>query len=157
VSPNKIVGGVVLLAAAFFGIGLSYVDGQTGYAGLSPRFLATVVAIGLGICGLLISVRETSVFAKSEDASTAIATDKRFKRLTILVAGLAAHIVVIGLLGFVAASGLLMAVVAYAYGSQRLVPNFLIGTAVALPIWILFTQVLGLNLPILPLLGLLKL
>jgi putative tricarboxylic transport membrane protein len=156
VSPNKIVGAVVLLTATFFGAGLAYVDGQSGYAGLSPRFLATIVTLGLTVCGLLILLRPSSVFAASEDAGTAIATNKRFQRLAILIGGLAAHLVIIGLLGFVIASGFLMATVAYAYGNKRAARNFLIGVAIALPIWVLFTQVLGLNLPILPLLSLIK-
>jgi putative tricarboxylic transport membrane protein len=156
VSPNKVVGGVILLTATFFGVGLAYVDGQSGYAGLSPRFLATVVTLGLAFCGLLILIKSGSVFTDSEDSGTAIATDKRFQRLAILIGGLAAHLVIIGLLGFVIASGFLMAIVAYAYGNKRAVRNFLIGVAIALPIWVLFTQVLGLNLPILPLLSLIK-
>jgi putative tricarboxylic transport membrane protein len=153
----RLVGSAVLLTALFFGIGLQYVDAQGGYAGLSPRFLATVVTIGLSICGFLIFFKKDSVFSESEDAGTAINTEARFKRLAILVGGLIAHLVAIGLVGFVIASGLLMAVVAYAYGNQRIMRNLLIGIAIALPIWALFTQVLGLNLPIFPLLSALKL
>jgi putative tricarboxylic transport membrane protein len=156
VSPNKVVGAVVLLTATFFGAGLAYVDGQSGYAGLSPRFLATIVTLGLAICGILIIWKPSSVFDTSEDAGTAIATNKRFQRLAVLIGGLAAHLVIIGLLGFVIASGFLMATVAYAYGNKRVVRNCLIGVAIALPIWALFTKVLGLNLPLLPLLSLLK-
>jgi putative tricarboxylic transport membrane protein len=154
---EKLVGGAVLLTALFFGVGLQFVDSQGGYAGLSPRFLATVVTIGLSICGLLIFFLRDSVFAQSEDSATAINVENRFKRLGILVIGLVAHLLLIGLLGFVIASGLLMSIVAYAYGSKRTLRNLLIGIAVALPIWALFTQVLGLNLPIFPLLGVLKL
>jgi putative tricarboxylic transport membrane protein len=153
----RLVGSAVLLTALFFGIGLQYVDAQGGYAGLSPRFLATVVTIGLSICGFLIFFKKDSVFSESEDAGTAIKPEARFKRLAILVGGLIAHLVAIGLVGFVIASGLLMAVVAYAYGNQRIMRNLLIGIAIALPIWALFTQVLGLNLPIFPLLSALKL
>jgi putative tricarboxylic transport membrane protein len=152
----KYVGAVVLLTALFFGVGLQFVDSQGGYAGLSPRFLATVVTAGLTICGVLIFFQKGSVFARSEDADTAINTQDRFKRLSILVGGLAAHLLAIGLVGFVIASGFLMSVVAYAYGSKRVLRNLLIGIAIALPIWALFTQVLGLNLPIFPFLGVLK-
>jgi putative tricarboxylic transport membrane protein len=157
VSQNKAVGVAVLLTALFFGVGLQYVDAQGGYAGLSPRFLATVVTVGLTICGGLIFFQTNSVFSESEDAGTAINTQARFKRLGILVAGLAVHLLVIGLVGFVIASGFLMSAVAYAYGNKRVLRNLLIGVAIALPIWGLFTQVLGLNLPIFPLLGMLKL
>jgi putative tricarboxylic transport membrane protein len=156
-TASRLVGSAVLLTALFFGIGLQYVDAQGGYAGLSPRFLAAVVTIGLSVCGFLIFFKKDSVFSESEDAGTAIYTEARFKRLAILVGGLTAHLVIIGLVGFVIASGLLMAVVAYAYGNQRIMRNLLIGIAIALPIWALFTQVLGLNLPIFPLLSALKL
>jgi putative tricarboxylic transport membrane protein len=157
VLQNKAVGIAVLLTAVFFGVGLQFVDGQGGYAGLSPRFLATVVTVGLSICGALIFFRKNSVFFESEDAATAINTQDRFKRLGILVSGLAIHLLAIGFIGFVIASGFLMATVAYAYGSKRVLRNLFLGIAIALPIWGLFTQVLGLNLPIFPLLGMLKL
>jgi putative tricarboxylic transport membrane protein len=152
----RLVGAAVLLTALFFGVGLQYVDAQGGYAGLSPRFLATVVTIGLTVCGLLIVLRKDSVFSESEDAATAIHTNARFKRLAILVGGLVAHLLAIGLIGFVIASGFLMAIVAYAYGNEKFLRNLAIGIAIALPIWALFTQVLGLNLPIFPLLNVLK-
>jgi putative tricarboxylic transport membrane protein len=156
-SHRRIVGGAVLLAAAFFAAGLPFVDGQGGYAGLSPRFLPTLVTIGLAICGLLLLIQSDSIQASSDEAETAIFQADRFRRLALLMGGLLAHLVLISWIGFVLASALLMAIVSRAYGSKKLLRDGLIGLAVALPIWLLFTQVLGLNIPLLPLLSSLKL
>ncbi|MFN5881814.1 MAG: tripartite tricarboxylate transporter TctB family protein, partial [Burkholderiales bacterium] len=46
-----IIGACVLLAAAGVAGGLSSIDNAGGYSGLSPRFLPTLVAVGLALCG----------------------------------------------------------------------------------------------------------
>lgn len=148
---KSLVGGAVLLAALFYGVGLPFVDGQGGYAGLSPRFLPTLVTMGLAVCGLLLLFKKDSIPDQTEEASTAIDQAQRFKRLGLLAVGLVGHLVLIGWIGFVLASALLMAVVARAYGSKQWLRDGLIGLAIAGVIWTLFTQVLGLNLPLFPL------
>ena len=145
------VAGAVLLAALFFGVGLPFVDGQTGYAGLSPRFLPTLVTIGLATCGLMLLFKKGAIPQQTEEASTAIDGSQRFKRLALLAMGLVGHLVLIGWIGFVLASALLMAIVARAYGSRKWLRDGLIGLSIAGVIWALFTQVLGLNLPLFPL------
>ena len=58
----------------------------------------------------------------------------------------------IGTLGFVLSSTLLMVCVARGYGSRRR-RDALIGLAVTLPMWALFEFLLGINLPLLPVAG----
>jgi putative tricarboxylic transport membrane protein len=145
---RRTVGGAVLLAAVFFAVGLPFVDGQGGYAGLSPRF-------GLAICGLLLLLQPNAIEATSDEAQTAVFQPARFRRLGLLMGGLIAHLVFINWIGFVLASAWLMAIVARAYGSQTFLRDAFMGFAVAFPIWLLFTQLLGLNLPLLPALSLL--
>jgi putative tricarboxylic transport membrane protein len=152
---RRTVGGAVLLAAVFFAIGLPFVDGQGGYAGLSPRFLPSLVTLGLAICGLLLLLQPNAIEATSDEAQTAVFQPARFRRLGLLMGGLIAHLVFINWIGFVLASAWLMAIVARAYGSQTFLRDALMGFAVAFPIWLLFTQLLGLNLPLLPALSLL--
>jgi putative tricarboxylic transport membrane protein len=147
---RRLVGACVLLAAAFFAAGLPFVDDQGGYAGLSPRFLPTLVTVGLLICGLLLLFKKNSIQQNSDDAATALDAPNRFKRLGLLIGGLIAHIALIGWIGFVLASGFLMAVTARAYGSKRLLRDCVLGVLVAGTIWTIFTQLLGLNLPLLP-------
>jgi putative tricarboxylic transport membrane protein len=148
---RRVVGACVLLAAAFFAAGLPFVDSQGGYAGLSPRFLPTLVTVGLTICGLLLLLKKDSIQQSSDEAATALDTPNRFKRLGLLMGGLITHMILIGWIGFVLASGLLMAVTAKAYGSKRLLRDCIIGLLIAGTIWSIFTQLLGLNLPLFPL------
>jgi putative tricarboxylic transport membrane protein len=71
-----------------------------------------------------------------------------------MIVGLAAHLALIGQIGFVLASALLMSCVARGWGSRRPGRDALIGLAVALPVWALFAKVMGIGLPLLPALGL---
>ena len=68
-------------------------------------------------------------------------------------AGPVANMALIGTLGFVLSSTLLMVCVARGYGSRRPVRDALIGSAVTLPMWALFEFLLGINLPLLPVAG----
>jgi len=69
------------------------------------------------------------------------------------VGGLVLHAALIGSIGFIAASTLLMVCVARGYGSRRPLRDALIAFAIAVPIWALFSRVLGIGLPLLPLAG----
>ncbi|MFX5570813.1 tripartite tricarboxylate transporter TctB family protein, partial [Acinetobacter baumannii] len=71
-----------------------------------------------------------------------------------VAAGLLLNMALIGTLGFVLASTLLMVCVARGYGSRRLVRDALIGLAITVPMWLLFDFLLGINLPLLPIAGL---
>ena len=49
------IGIVVLLLSACFFAGIQGISGESGYAGLSPRFVPTLVGVGLAICGALLT------------------------------------------------------------------------------------------------------
>jgi putative tricarboxylic transport membrane protein len=153
---QRLVGVAVLIVSVFFACGIPFIDGQTGYAGLSPRFLPSVVALGLAICGLAMLLGRDTIQIVPLEKSTTLDSYHRFKRLAIIIAGLLAHLLLIGSIGFVLASALLLATTAKAYGSTQLLRNALLGLAVSLTIWLIFTQLLGLNLPLLPLLATFK-
>jgi putative tricarboxylic transport membrane protein len=69
-----------------------------------------------------------------------------------LIAGLVLHMILIGWVGFIAASTLLMVFVARGYGSRKPIRDALVALAVTVPIWALFSQVMGISLPLVPLL-----
>lgn len=152
-----LIGAVVLGVAALFGAGMSGIDGSGGYAGLSPRFLPTVVATGLALCGLLILAASLGgrfvPAVEAQKAGDRPAAAGAWRRLGWLIGGLMAHLLLIGHLGFVAASVLLMICVARGYGSRRPGRDALVGLAIALPVWALFAHVMGIGLPFCPLLG----
>jgi putative tricarboxylic transport membrane protein len=147
-SAGLLIGVCVLLAAAGVASGVPAIDGSGGYAGLSPRFLPTLVAVGLAVCGLglVISSRRAIPAAPTPAFSGASA-------VVWLLGGLILHLVLIGWIGFVAASVLLMTCAARGHGSRRPLRDALVALTLALPVWWLFSRGLGLGLPLFPLFG----
>jgi len=154
--PSHVSIGIAVLAlSGFFLAGLSGISGEEGYAGLSPRFVPTLVAIGLAVCGALLTwqgVRGGFRNMPEEDAELP-AAPHNFKGFLWVAAGLVLNMALIGTLGFVLSSTLMMVCVARGYGSRRLVRDALIGLGLTLPMWALFEFLLGINLPLLPLLS----
>jgi putative tricarboxylic transport membrane protein len=149
-AAHRLAGVAVLALAAFFAIGLPAIDDQGGYAGLSPRFLPTVVTIGLVVCALALMFKPDSVLHDVDDARAQPARPRGFGWLAV---GLVADMALIGQVGFVLASTLLLVCVARGYGSDRPLRDLLAGLALTVPMWLLFSQLLGISLPLLPLAG----
>lgn len=139
--------------AVFFGAGLSSIDNSGGYAGLSPRFLPTVVTLALATCALALWLLPAAVPSDNADAATMVEPSAAPRRLGWVVGGLIAHLVLIGWIGFVLASALLMVCVARGFGSARPLRDALIALAIALPMWFLFAKVLQVGLKLFPLAG----
>jgi len=152
---HTIVGGAVLALSAFFFAGLAGISGEEGYAGLSPRFMPTLVAIGLAVCGALLTwqgVRGGFRGMPEEDAELPQAPHS-LPGLLWVGAGLVLNMALIGTLGFVLSSTLMMVCVARGYGSRRVVRDALIGLLITVPMWALFEYLLAVNLPLLPIAG----
>lgn len=149
---HAIVGACVLLAAAGVAGGLGSIDGDAGYSGLSPRFLPTLVSVGLGLCGaaLLWSALQSKHLTEAADTPRF----EGLRPLGWLLGGLALHLVLITWIGFVAASVILLTCVARGHGSQRPVRDALVALGLSFPVWWLFAKGLGLGLPLMPLLKL---
>lgn len=149
------IGIAVLLLSVFYFVGLPGISGDEGYAGLSPRFMPTLVAIGLAVCGAVLTwqgIRGGFRNMPEEDAELPGAPHN-FRGFLWVAAGLVANMALIGTLGFVLASTLLMICVARGYGSRRFLRDGLIGLCITLPMWALFNFLLGINLPLLPVAG----
>ncbi len=152
------VGIAVLLVSAVFALGLGDIEGGGGYSGLSPRFLPSGVAAGLAVCGALLLVsglrgRFTADEHTDSDGQASALSPRAGRDLLWLIGGLVLHGLLIGSIGFIAASTLLMVCVARGYGSRRLLRDALIAIAITVPIWALFSRVLGIGLPLFPLAG----
>jgi len=160
VRAHRFVGLGVALLAAGLAAGLPFIDAQGGYAGLSPRFLPTVVCIGLAVCAVLLFARPEALPAASADpcarpdaAPPAASPEPAARGLAWVAGGLVAHAALIGVVGFVIASALLMACAARGFGSRRPLRDLLIGLAIALPLWFVFARVFQVGLKLLPALG----
>lgn len=148
---HRIAGTGVAMIAALLAAGLPGIDAQGGYAGLSPRFLPTMVTLVLGALAVLLLLRPDAVprhQTPQEPGRDALL------RLSTLLAGLLLHMALVGLIGFVAAGTMLMVLVARGFGSRRPLRDALVGLALTLPLWVVFTRLLGLSLPLVPVLGL---
>lgn len=154
--PSHLAIGIAVLAlSVFFFAGLPGISDDAGYAGLSPRFVPTLVAIGLAVCGALLTWQGVRGGFRNmpEDDAELPSAPHNLRGFLWVSAGLVANMALIGTLGFVLSSTLLMVCVARGYGSRRLVRDALIGLAVTLPMWALFEFLLGINLPLLPVAG----
>ena len=149
------VGAGVLLLGAALAAGALVIPAAAGYGGVGPNFLPWVVAVGLVVCGVLI-LREalTGGFRAMDEPSGA---DRAFwPGLAWITAGLLANAALITRIGFILACTLcyMLAVQGLKRASGRsagtpraLLVRLATRFLVSAPVFWLFTQFLGINLP----------
>ncbi|TAN54090.1 MAG: tripartite tricarboxylate transporter TctB family protein [Betaproteobacteria bacterium] len=159
-SPAEIAlsAGVLVLGLATAAATLM-LPGEGGYAKIGPNFMPGVVAAGLVACGLwlLYEVVGGGWRARPSD-DPAERGDHAFHAPGFfwVSAGLGAHLVLIGLAGFVVAGACLFAGVARGFGSARVARDFALGAVISLAVFLFFVRFLNVNLPagwLAPLLG----
>ena len=117
---------------------------EGGYAGIGPNFMPALVAGGLVLIGAWL-LYEALTGGWRQRAPQ----DGHFQTQPFLwvSAGLFAHMALIGAAGFVIAGTALFACVARGFGSRRVLRDLAIGAALALAVYLFFTQVLNVSLP----------
>lgn len=148
---HRWVGAAVLAASAFFAVGIFWIEHQTGYSGISNRTVPIIVTLGLGLCGLGLMFSPRSLDGAQDDGNAG--QPAQYGALAWIIAGLLLTMVLIGWLGFPLSCLLLMVCVARGYGSRRPLRDSLVSLAITVPLWLVFTKLLSINLPLLPLLG----
>jgi putative tricarboxylic transport membrane protein len=145
--PHEIAISVAVLAlGAFFGYGAHRLTGDTGYAGIGPAFLPTLVSALLLLLGaglLWQALRGGFHRAPAIDLSRS----KDIRGALWVSAGVLAMAALMKYTGFAIAAVVLFVCVARAFGSKRPALDVAIGAALVLPIFWLFTLVLDVNLP----------
>ena len=153
--PQTLVGLGTLLAGGGFAVGAMTISSDAGYAGVGPNFLPWVVAVALLACGaFLIYEARSGGYREMEEPSGASAGDwPGFAWVSVGILATAALITTLGFIlsctlcfvlavrGFKAAQGRLD------LGLRALATDFAIGFAIAAPVYWMFTQLLGINLP----------
>jgi putative tricarboxylic transport membrane protein len=139
--------GFIVAAVAMAGQTL-LVDAEAGYAGIGPRFFPFAIAAGLGLCGLgLILEALTGGYRNLEGAPSGMKLDRAARQgLGWIVGGLVFQLLTIPYIGFVPTSAVLFTCVARAFGARSLWRSAAIGALMALTIWAIFTQLLGVSL-----------
>lgn len=146
-TADRLLGGGIIGLALLMGLGLDGIDPAGGYAGLSARFVPLLVSLGLGLCGLALTF---GLKPGTRQHAPLPLPPAQGKALAWVLGALLAHALLIGVIGFPLASALLMVLVARGFGSQRAWLDALAGLALSLPVWWLFTRVLGIHLAFFP-------
>ena len=135
----------VVAVGMFFAVQTYALPEVAGYVQVGPRLFPALIALGLIVCGAGLAFEAmTGGFRKlPENAHPAI----DWTAFVWVSAGVVAHMASIRWIGFIFASTLLFACVARGFGSARLMRDVLIGLALAVGAYVIFTRGLGLALP----------
>ena len=154
-SPQLGIGVGTLAMGIAIGIGATAISSEAGYSGVGPNFLPWVVALMLAIGGVLL-VREalTGGYRNMEEPSGAASGHwAGFAWVSVAVLVNAALITTIG---FILSCALCFVLAVHGFKSAEgrldLSPrawlvDAAVGCAIAAPVFWMFTQLLGLNLP----------
>ena len=141
-------GGVVAAALALMAGVILWDMSQlqiTSAYGVGPKMMPIVVA-----CGLLVLSVANLVMALRGDMPARESADP--KAILLILGGLAALIVIIGLGGgFIPATAILFAATAAAFGRKAFITDLIIGFVLAVVIFLIFDKLLTLSLPFGPL------
>jgi putative tricarboxylic transport membrane protein len=151
VVPVQLAIGVGLVAiSAVLALGAYRFPAEMGFVILGAHVYPYALAAFLGVVGLLLCYQAVTggfrELADHEDESAKVQPGGMLGAAWV-TAGLVAVAVLINLIGFVLAAGLLFACSARGFGSRRPVRDLAIGIALTLPIYWLFNAGLGVSLP----------
>ena len=140
----------VALSAGVLGLGIAAaavtatLPSEGGYARIGPNFVPALVSAGLILLGAWL-LREA--LAGGWRHAPAHAQSFQPAPFLWISAGLFAHMALIAWAVFVVAGTVLFLLVARGFGSRRLLRDLAIGSALALAVFLFFTQVLNVALP----------
>jgi putative tricarboxylic transport membrane protein len=141
--------GLILLAIAIAVLaGTTAIRSQEGYAATGPRFAPLLVGVLLLVLSVLFLARTVvrpDVDLAERAAREAATTD--WARPALVVAALLAYAFLMEPLGYVVATALFFLVTARILGSRAPLRDALAGLAIALVMYVAFTQFLGVDLP----------
>ncbi len=136
----------VLLLAGVFALGVSGLPADAGYAGISSRFVPILVAIFLGVVGVLLLWQSlTGGFRNFVDEVASLPAD--VVGVIWVSAGVLLMALLVTQIGFVLSAAVLFVCTARGFGSRAVLRDLLIGIVLVLPVYWLFGQVLAVSLP----------
>jgi putative tricarboxylic transport membrane protein len=146
VAAERVAGALVAIFGAWFlWQALQFREGP-GFATVGPRAFAVIVGLGLVASGIAMAA-----FASEPEAETPI----DWRTLVQMAAVLGAYIALFLPLGFPLASVLFFVAGAWVLGSRAPLRDLVSGVALVLVVYLVFTRLLGIDLPAGPLEGLL--
>jgi putative tricarboxylic transport membrane protein len=140
----------VALSAGVLAVGIgaaaitAALPSEGGYSGIGPNFVPGLVSAGVIALGAWLLYEALTGGWRNTTPHTDAFQRRRFIWVS---AGLFAHMALIAWAGFVIAGAVLFACVARGFASERVVRDLAIGLALALVVYLFFTQLLNVNLP----------
>ena len=151
--PRSVNVGEVLLSLALVFIG-SFVIYETqgiaetqGYSQVGPRLFPYIIGTGLTLCGAVLGWHAISGGWRDVPLDEGGHDAPDWMAWAIISVGIVLHMVLIGWAGFIIVSTLMFVLIARGFGSKRAVRDLLVGLALAVAAYFLFTRALGLRLP----------
>ncbi|TAG02675.1 MAG: tripartite tricarboxylate transporter TctB family protein [Betaproteobacteria bacterium] len=136
----------ILALALVFGLGVSGLPTDAGYAGISSRFVPILITVFLAVVGALLLWQSlTGGFRHFFDDTANVRADLR--GVIWVSAGILLMALLISYIGFVLSAAVLFVCTARGFGSRALLRDLAIGVALVLPVYWLFGQVLAVSLP----------
>lgn len=154
--PEKLVAGATLLLGALIGAGAMQMKGAEGYSGVGTNFLPLIVAALIVVCGLLLLKEAFSGGFRNLPDDSDSTPPPDWRGMAWLSGGLLLSAATLSTVGFVpactalfvlAARGLRLSMGAGPASASDWLRDMLIGAALSLPVYWLFTKLLGLSLP----------
>ena len=152
---QTLVGAGTLALGVLLAIGAIGIRSEAGYSGVGPNFLPWLVGIALLVCGaFLLYEARSGGYREMEEPSGAERGD--WVGFAWVSVGILANAALITTIGFILSCTLcfVFAVRGFKAAEARLdlslqawIVDFLIGFAIAAPVYWMFTQLLAINLP----------
>jgi putative tricarboxylic transport membrane protein len=154
-TPQLAIGVGTLLAGIAIDLGAIGISSEAGYSGVGPNFLPWVVGTMLALCGLLL-LREvfTGGFRNLDEPSGA--ATGHWPGFAWVTAGILLNAALITTLGFILSCALCFVLAVRGFKSadgrldlsaRALIVDAAIGFSIAAPVYWMFSQLLGINLP----------
>jgi putative tricarboxylic transport membrane protein len=136
------------LGVVALGVGVAVVTAslpsEGGYAGIGPNFIPAVVAAGIILLGVWLSIEAFRGGWRKTPEHSEVFEKNPFLWVS---AGLFAHMALIGWAGFIIAGTVLFACVARGFGSRRIVRDLAIALVLSVAIYLFFVKLLNVSLP----------
>ena len=154
-SAQTAIGAGTLALGALIIVGATMISTEAGYGGVGPNFLPWVVGVALVLTGgFLVYEARSGGFRQMEEPSGAATGD--WQGFAWVSAGILLNALLITTLGFILSCALcfVLTVRGFCHAEGRLdlsprawLVDAAIGFAIAAPVYWMFTQLLGINLP----------
>ena len=145
--PLAAAGLVVALLGAWFFTQATQLRAGPGYAAVGPRVFPMMVGGGLVAAGLGVLLGQLRSRRAAVEVPEELAVPPDWVTLGTVAALLAAYVALFEPLGFVLSSAVFLPACAWALGSRSPVRDILAGVGVAVVAYVVFTWLLGLELP----------